>query len=200
MRIHLSQRSKYALALALAALLSPVAARAAGEDDSASSPAKASLIRPLSITHTSSSSLDFGILIKNAMTAPVRLVLDPRLSQSSSVTSSNPSAVTPLSGDRDAQFIVTGEPGERIQVSLPSAITLKKGGGGTAATEMTVNSFQADVFNASGSANLINDTSKQFTMPTDGSAYLEVGGALTVDPADEFGDYSGTVNVTVSYV
>ena len=197
---NLSQRSKYVLALSLAALLSPVAVRAAGESDTASSQAKASLIQPLSITRTSSSSLDFGILIKNTLTAPVTLVLDPRLSQSSSITSSNPAGVTPLSGDHDAQFNVTGEPGEVIQVALPSSITLKRGAGGTAATEMTVNRFQADVFNAAGSSNLINDTTRQFTMPTDGSAFLEVGGTLTVDPTDSFGDYTGTFNVTVSYV
>jgi hypothetical protein len=200
MRINLSQRSKYAVALALAALLSPVAARAAGESDTASSPAKARLIQPLSITHSSSSALDFGILIKNTLTAPVTLVLDPRLSQSASITSSNVAGVTPLSGEHDAHFNVTGEPDEVIQVALPSSITLKKGAGGTAATEMTVNRFQADVFNAAGSANLINDTSKQFTMPSDGSAILEVGGTLTVDPTDSFGDYTGSFNVTVSYV
>jgi hypothetical protein len=200
MRIHLSQRSNYVVALALAALLSPVAARAAGESDSASSPVKAKLIQPLSITLNSSNGLNFGTLIKNAMTAPVTLVLDPRVSLSSSITSSNPAAVTPLSRNHDAQFIVTGEPNEVIQVTLPASIILKKGAGGTAATEMTVNRFQADVFNASGSANLENDTSKQFTMPADGSAFLELGGTLTVDPADEFGDYAGTVNVTVSYV
>jgi len=200
MRINLSQRSKCVVALALAALLSPVAARAAGESDTASSPAKAKLIQPLTITLGSSSGLDFGTLIKNTLTAPVTLVLDPRLSQSASITSSNLAGVTPLSGHHDAHLNVTGEPDEVIQVALPSSITLKKGAGGTAATEMTVNSFQADVFDAAGGANLINDTSKQFTMPTDGSAILEVGGTLTVDPTDSFGDYTGTFNVTVSYV
>jgi hypothetical protein len=200
MRIHLSQRSKYALALALAALLSPVAGRAAGESDTASSPAKAKLIQPLTITLRANHRLDFGVLIKNTLAAPVTLVLDPRASQSASLTSSNPAGVTPLSGSHDAGFIVTGEPDEVIQFALPASIVLKKGAGGTAATEMTINSFTADVFNAAGDPTLQSDTTKQFTMPTDGSVFLEVGGTLTVDPADEFGDYSGTFNVTVSYV
>ena len=202
MNIHRPQRSKYALALVLAALLSPVAARAAGEDDTASSQARARLIQPLRIDLAPGSALDFGVLIKNNLILPVTLVLDPRVSQLPSITSSNPAGVTPLSGSSidDADFNVTGEPGEVIHVALPASILIKKGAGGTAATEMTVNGFQADVFDNIGGVNLQNDASAQFTMPADGSANLEVGASLTVDAADEFGEYVGTFNVTVSYI
>lgn len=200
MKSHWSQCPKYALVLSLAVFLSPAAGWAAGESSTAAGSAKAKLIQPLAISPNSDGAVNFGTLIKNSLAAPVKVTVDPRVSLTPSITSSNPAGVTPLSGHADANFQVTGEPGNVIQVTLPASILIKKGAGGTAGTEMTVNDFNVDVWDTTGGPDLHDDTSEQFAMPADGSATLEIGATLTVEPTDEFGDYVGSFNVTVSYV
>jgi len=164
---------------------------------SASSSASARLIQPLSITNLTG--LEFGTLVKGAMSGPVTVTLDPRVGSYPTITSSNPSAVAPLRGHVDSNFQVTGEPGELVLVSYPAAITLKKNAGGSPATEMTVSSLNVDVWQTSNSAvDILSNNS--FTMPVDAAAFLEVGGTLTVEPDDELGQYTGSFLMTVSYL
>lgn len=191
-------RRPFALALVLAALLAPAGARAALNTDSATIEARARLIRPLTIDPHSL--LDFGTLIKGSLTGPVAVVLDPQVGAFPSLTSSNPGAVLPIGSFIDGQFIVRGEPGWLVQASYPAAIVIKKGAGGGAATEMTIDALNVDVFQDGGGPNLFNDATKQFNVPAIGIAHLEVGGRLTVEDNDEYGAYSGTFTVTVSYL
>jgi hypothetical protein len=186
------------VALLALVLLVPAAARAALNTDSATIAAKATLIRPLTIDPLSP--IEFGTLIKGSLTGPVTVAMDPRLSQGPTVISSNPSAVMVLGGYGDGGFDVNGEPGSLVQVSHPASIVLKKGAGGSAATEMTLNNFNIDVNVLNSPTNLYNDATKQFTMPSTGVARLEAGGTLTVEDNDEYGAYSGSFTVTVTYL
>lgn len=187
------------LTLAAVTLLAPAAAHAALDSDSASTTANASLIRPLTID--SINHLSFGTLIKGSIVLlPVTVVLDPQNDQVPSLTSSNPGAVMSAGGFIDGVFSVLGEPGALVQTSYPASIVIKKGAGGSAATEMTIDALNVDVAQSGGGPNIFNDATKQFTMPASGAAQLEVGGRLTVEDNDEYGTYAGTFTVTVAYL
>jgi hypothetical protein len=161
------------------------------------SSASARLIQPLSITNLVG--LEFGTLVKGVMSGPVTVTVDPQVGAYPTITSSNPSAVAPLRGHLDANFLVTGEPGELVLVSSPASITLKKNAGGSPATEMTVSNLNVDVWQTSNSTvDILGNNS--FTMPADAVAHLEVGGTLTVEPDDELGQYTGSFPITVSYL
>jgi hypothetical protein len=190
------QIAGFAVAFALTALLLPAASRAAGESSSAANVAKARLIRPLSIV--TKEALNFGTLIKNNMSGNVAVTLDTHAGNAPTIVSSDPSAVTPFSGADDAGYDVFGEPGALIQVTAPAAFLIKKGAGGSSATEMTVNAVEVTVFNSVGDASILNNG--RFNMLPDGDAFLEVGGTLNVKPENELGDYIGSFTVTVSYV
>jgi spore coat protein U-like protein len=191
---------RLAVALALAALLAPAAAHAALDSDSATITASASLIRTLTIEPLNN--LNFGTLIKGSLPLllPVAVVLDPLNDLPPSLTSSNPGAVMSAGGFTDGTFHILGEPGALVQASYPASIVIKKGAGGSAATEMTIDNFNVDVYQTGGGANVFGDATKQFTMPASGDARLEVGGRLTVEDTDEYGTYAGTFTVTVTYL
>lgn len=189
------------LGLASATLLAPGLAGAAGDTDSQSTSVDAVLIQPIDIT-TGLFPLRFGTLIKNTLSGPVTITLDPQASLPPLVTSSNPAEVFPLpgEGEADANFTVTGEPNRLVQVSVDAAVTIQKGAGGSPQTEMTVDGFNVDVYNNVGDPDIHNDGTDQFTLPADGGANLELGGILHVENDDQFGAYTGSVTVTVSYI
>lgn len=172
-------------------------ASSGSSSSSAFASTSARLIQPLSITNLNS--LDFGTLIKGAMSGPVTITVDPRVGNLPSITSSQPAAVAPLRGHTDATFHVTGEAGELVLISYPASITLQKNAGGTPATEMTVSNFNLDVWQSSDPNTDLN-SNNSFTMPGGGVAYLEAGGTLTVEADDELGQYTGSFPVTVSYL
>jgi len=191
-------RFTLAVVLVLAVLLAPAAGHAALNTDSATIAAKAQLIRPLTIDPINL--LDFGILVKGSLAGPVDVVLDPQGGAFPTIASSNPGAVLPLGGFVDGAFHVLGEPNWLVQASYPSSIVIKKGAGGSAATEMTIHNFNVDVFQTGGGPNLFNDATHQFNLPGNGDARLEIGGTLTVEDNDEYGTYSGSLTVTVTYL
>jgi Domain of unknown function (DUF4402) len=191
-----SLRSISVLALSLAALSSGSAWAAAGSATGTNT-AKSLLIRPVEII--SNLGLDFGTLAKGVLSGPVTVTIDPLVGQYPAITSSDPSAVKPLRGHTDATFTVHAEPGEVVQVSSPSSITLRKGSGGSEDTEMTISNLLIDIWDGSyPDTDLFANGS--FTMPAEGYALLEVGGTLTVQQDDQPGQYDGTFNVTVSYL
>lgn|GEM_PF-5809552 len=192
------QISRLAATFALGAILLPAASWAAGASSSAANVAKARLIRPLSIV--TKEPLNFGTLIKNDMSGDVSIVLATNAGSAPTITSSDPAGVFPLpgSGADDAGYDVSGEPGALIQVAVPTSFLIKKGAGGTSTTEMKVDALDVTVFKGIGGASILNNG--RFNMFPDGSAFLEVGGTLTVKPENDLGDYVGSFTVTVSYV
>lgn len=198
MNAHKPHHGPTLAALLTFVLLAPATAQAALNTDSDTTAAKATLIRPL--TMTMMSSLDFGPLIKGSLAAPVTVVLGPNGANWPSITSSNPGAVLPFGNVFDGAFNVLGEPNRLVQVSHPASILIKKGAGGSTATEMTINNFDVDVFQTGGGPELYNNATKQFSLPATGDVRLEVGGTLTVEDNDEHGAYSGTLTLTVTYL
>ncbi len=199
MKTKLHRIQTIGLALGIASTLSPVSVLAEGESASAQGLASARLIQPIGITFTGTA-LNFGDMIKNALTGEVTVTLDPQAGTPSTIVSSNPSEVTLFGGHSDSIFSVTGEPNRVIQVSVTPSIIISKEGGGSAATEMVVDTFNVDAYDNAGDLSFHDDALNQFTMPADGSAGLEVGGVLHINDDDELGQYTGNFDVTVSYL
>lgn len=81
-----------------------------------------------------------------------------------------------------AKFSVTGESGLTYAITgLPSSLVIKKGGGGTAATDITV-----DTFVLSQTTGTVADS-------------FYVGATLNVSADDEAGLFTGTFTMTVDY-
>ena len=97
-----------------------------------------------------------------------------------------------------AKFNITGKASRVISVSLASGTTtLKKGAGGSAATEITANSFKLGV---TGGADIGTDyTGGTDSLTGAGTLGVEVGGTITLEAGDQDGDFTGTNTLRVQY-
>lgn len=89
--------------------------------------------------------------------------------------------------NQNASFSITGEPDKAIVISLPidGTVVMKKNGGGTADTEIPVNSFTSNSIP---------------TLDASGSALLYVGATrATLSQTQERGDYEADFQVDVIY-
>lgn len=145
----------------------------AGPSDSASAPASAVIVAPISVTNTNESSLSFGQIAADA--APGTVSVDA----GGNLSSSTPNLVIDGSTGSAATFAVEGAPNLAYSTDIPTPISLT--GPGTA--------MSASVSKSGGATNL--DAS--------GDDSFSVVGTLTVGADQAAGAYSGTVNVTVQY-
>ena len=150
----------------------PVFAQA-GPSDSASAPANAIIVAPISVTNTNESSLSFGQIAADAAPGTVSVAANGALS------SSTPNLVVDGSTGSAATFSVTGAANLAYSTNIPSPISLTGPG----------NAMSATVSKSGGSTNL----------SAVGADSFSVVGTLTVGAAQTPGAYSGTVNVTVVY-
>jgi len=201
MKLQLTRKSASFFAVAVLTLATAGPALAQADDDD--SDANVKTVVALTITNTQA--LDFGTLVVNStLTGDTTVTIDPLIDAGGSITSSAPTEVFPLSGHSEARFTVTGDPGEKVQVNITgSPVTLLRGAGAVAADQMnlTIAIGNVDVYDTTTELLGVGAGvgANQFLMSA-GDATLEVGGVLTVRDDNNFGDFTGTFNIEVTYV
>lgn len=195
------QLSFAALALLLMTLSAPVAF-ADGDTASATGTGKALLIAPLTLT-ANSGELDFGKMIKNFSSGSHTVTLTPSSAATGSepIVSSDNTMLMLVDGHGDADFTLTGEPGETVQISAGGSFILNKDGVGspTAQQQMTVNSLRFLVNDDSGEVVLNDGDTFVIAANGNGGDGPDFGGTLTVNGDTETGSYTGSFTVTASY-
>ncbi len=191
----------FGLILALAAFAATQPALADGDTASATGDARARLIAPLALTNQNV--LDFGKLIKNFSSGMETVTLEPQFHVDGDgrgvIIPSDPARLMPFGGHTDADFLLTGEAGETIDVSAPASVELSKDGVGapTDQQKLTLRDFRFRVNKSTTPETVPNPGS--FILEADGETDVDVGGTLEVAGDDETGSYSGSYTVTVSY-
>lgn len=149
---------------------------------SATSPAYATIVAPIGITHTNGTDLEFGTIISGAgavtvSTAGVRTFSNADLNPGDQGES-------PTSG----QFYVSGEADYTYSIAFTNATEdLTE----TASATMTAGSFLAST--------LIDGEGLTGTLNASGDDTIEVGATLTVTAGLPSGLYTGSFEVTVAY-
>ena len=131
----------------------------------------AEIVSPLKITKEGD--LDFGQIAVGSVAGAVRVLVDATASYSVPEMKIPSNIVTP------AKFKVTAEEGSHFGISIPATVLTGEG------DDMPINFFH----------NLLNTQNIVGSEAID----LTVGGLLTVNANQEPGEYTGTVQVTVSY-
>ncbi len=144
---------------------------------SATASATATIVSPLSITHTSShTGLSFGNIIAAATDGWVRVFPDGTHDYDEVDRPSILGDITP------ATFTIMGMNEAAYTIVLPTSVVINSAGG-----NMTVNNFQS------------NPTAGTHNLPVSGSETLSVGATLNVAAGQAAGDYTGTFSVSVNY-
>lgn len=150
--------------------------------------ARAEIVRALTLVKDTD--LDFGQV---AVAGAGTVVVDP--DGTVSTCSTNLTCYGTTSG---AKFdVTTGSIGKTLNVTLPSNLILRRGGGavGNAADELELSAYTT---NAAGSGpytvTLAADASG-----SNGVATFSVGGSLAFDGSEVEGVYTGTIQVSVDY-
>ena len=150
----------------------------AGAQQSSTPSTSSSVVIVLSTAIYKTSDMQFGFIFPGASGGTV--VLSATGSRTSTGTVKLPSG----GSSSAAGFVVFGAPNTTFSVSYPTSITLSRAGG---SGSMTVSS-------------IVGSPSAGGTLSSGGSATVNVGGTLTVAANQTFGQYSGSFNVTVSYL
>jgi len=145
-----------------------------------SSDAGVSIIAPLEITM--SRGLDFGTLAPHATEAG-HVTVKTYIGNSQQC-----SQVTCMTPGGRAEFTVTGAPGRMITLPRPADIMLTNGNGDT----MSVTNFNGA---GSGDANWVGVVQ----IGSNGTAFVGVGGQLSVAANQAVGAYTGTFTLTAEY-
>ena len=162
---------KIALVAALAAFSVPAAA-APGDTDQTTGTATATIVAPISITHTPDAALAFGTLTAgNGGTIAI---------SSAGVAGTPTGEVKLLAGSTVSadSFSVAGDPGRSYSIVV---------GNGQVTNA------------ASNTMNFTTSASKTSGTLTGGADSFTVGGTLTVSPSQATGSYSGSYTATVTY-
>lgn len=165
---------KAALILAVFTAAGALFAATAGP---ATGSAKAVIIAPMTLTHVTNASLNFGRIV-NTAAGTVTVAAKDGTSTSTGVTYQE----GPTAAD---QFTVTGQNGVSFTVNLPASITVTDGAG----NNMTVGSLTSFCGTGASSACTASTTGTQ----------VGVGGTLTVSAGQAAGTYTGTYSVTITY-
>lgn len=179
------------LALAIIAFAAPQAAVAQGSSATATQPARAEVIAPLTLINLQP--LNFGKMIKNFTTGSHTLVLTP---PDPTLVSSDPAALIPMGGHDDGMMRSTGQEGEEAQIFTADSFELTKEGVATPTAQqiMTVSNIQ---FYSVQTGLIGNGTFGPYPA---GPVTIETGGTLTVNGDDEYGVYNGFFDVTIAYL
>ena len=164
---------KIVLATSMVALSAGTAHAASGNTANATGTATANVVTPISISHNSGASLNFGTI--TAGTGGTVVVTQ---AGAGSVTG-DVGTVAGNTNSNDA-FTVNGDTTRAFNITASASNTVSTGG----ATPSTM----AFVVSAPASASL-----------TAGTYALKVGGTLTVGSAQAAGSYTGSYTMTVTY-
>lgn len=164
-------RSVFALAIALSGLTTASPALAAG----ASAPAKAVVVRRLSLVKTDD--LDFGTIARGAATGTVTI------NAATGVRTTTGGVIAQGGTPQRAIFVGAGQIGILSFVSIGPSPVLSNGAGGTMPTVLAVN----------GGTGIR-------LFPGTGVQTFQVGGTLTVGANQAEGDYTGSFTLTVNYL
>ncbi len=153
-----------------------------GASASASAEAKATLIRPITISMETN--LNFGTIVVPSSTTGGTVMVST--DGTTEVTGTDITLAKSL-GDppTTASFTVTGEPNGTYSITLPTEATITKKEG---SETMTVSNFTSYPSVSDGG-----------TLRADGTHLLKVGATLTVDANQATGEYTGTFDVIVAY-
>lgn len=199
------QLSTAAITFLFLALSAP-AAFADGDTASATGTSRARLIAPLTLAvrgSTLGNDLEFGQMIKNFSVGSQTVTLTPSTASTGSepIVSSDNTQLMLMGGHADADFELTGEPGETVQISTGGSFVLSKVGIASPTTQqqMTVDNLTFLVEVDAGE--LLLSDGDTFVIATDGTGGdgPDFGGTLTVDGDTETGSYEGSFTVTASY-
>ncbi len=195
------QTSIASLVVFLVTVATP-AAFADGDTASATGTGEAQLIAPLTLT-AQTGVLDFGKMIKNFSSGSHTVTLTPSTAAGGTepIVSSDNTLLMLMGGHGDADFDLTGEPGETVQISAGGSFVLSKDGvaSPTAQQQMTVSSLQFLVLDSTGVVTLNDGDTFVIATTGNGGDGPDFGGTLTVNGDTETGSYSGSFTVTASY-
>jgi hypothetical protein len=173
-----------------------------GDTASATGTGRARLIAPLTLA-SGGGDLDFGKMIKNFSTGSHTVTLTPSSSATGSepIVSSDNTQLMLMGGHGDADFTLTGEAGETVQLSAGGSFVLSKIGAASpsAQQQMTVDDLTFLV-NVDAGEVVLND-GDTFVIAAGGTGGdgPDFGGTLTVNGDTETGSYEGSFTVTASY-
>ncbi len=160
-------------AAAVAALSTPALA-APGDSDSELGAATAEVVAPITLTHTTGATLDFGTFTTGDNGGTVVVT------RAGNGTASGDVTLVQGSVEAADQFTVAGDPGRRF--SITTGVGQVSNG---AATPVTMD--------------FTTDARANETLDAAGDAAFSVGGTLTVVGGEPAGVYTGSYNVTVAY-
>ena len=160
-------------AAAVAALANPAFA-APGDSDTENGAATAEVVAPITLTHTTGATLDFGTFTTGDTGGTVVVT------RAGNGTASGD--VTLVQGSLEAadQFTVEGDPSRRFSITTGTG-SVSNG----AATPVTMD--------------FVTDARANETLDVNGDAAFSVGGTLTVVGGEPAGVYTGSYAVTVAY-
>ena len=164
-------------------MLGIISANAQNHKENANGEAKATVIKALTIANTSN--LEFGTFAGRNSTASTVIV---------SVTGSRATSTADLIGNDGlaGTFVITGEPGAVVSITLPtSTVNLVGTDAAAGGADMTIGS-------GTWVTNQVSNSSVTLTAVT-GVVTLKVGATLAVGAAQKAGPYSGSFTVSVNY-
>jgi len=160
--------------LAIAVVILAFSGAAHAQTVTATSPAAAMIVAPLTITNTAG--LHFGTIMRSAALGTVTVETDGDRTFTGGVTLSPISPVHTV-----ATFTIEGEAGRAYTIALPTTVNITGAG-----TPMAVTAF-------------ISDPAAGSYTPAGASTTLLVGATLSVAADQAAGPYTGTFDVSVNY-
>ncbi|MFZ9396405.1 MAG: DUF4402 domain-containing protein [Erythrobacter sp.] len=161
---------KFVLAAVVAAVAVPAAA-APGDTDSETGTANATIVSPISVTHTSGAALEFGVIVPDSASPGTVTVSTAGVRSVSGVV-----GLAGITTSADS-FLVQGETGRSFSFTTNGG-TLTSGG---------------------NSMTFVTTTSASGGTIVSGGNTFTVGGTLTVGAALAAGSYSGSYTATATY-
>lgn len=166
-----------AFAIVLASAIAPAQAQSTANT---SATAGITVIQPISIV--ANKNMNFGTFVRPGSTTTVTL---SNAGVISGLTAVNTSGNAPS----QAQFTITGEGGQAINITVPATITLT-----SSANTLTVNTTADSGTTGSAVASTLSGT-----IGSAGTKVVNVGGTVSLTSTQASGAYTGSITVTAAY-
>lgn len=162
------------LSAAAFAVIATPAFAAPGDSDTENGAATAEVVAPITLTHTTGATLDFGTFTTGDAGGTIVVTRAGNGSATGDVT------LVQGSAEAADQFTVAGDPSRSFSITTGGGSVSN---GGTSPVTMA----------------FITDARGNHTLDTSGAAAFSVGGTLTVAGGEPAGVYTGSYEVTVAY-